>query len=166
MSRITTSATDEQRIRGGLRFLTKADDATIRAAVHLQRLEGTPNPAGVGELLEEFSFDVDGERFSGWMTQAQYDYLGGQTGNLCEFADAIAKVLVGINSKVLRALSDLSGVINTAPAAAALADGQGECPAPLGCCTYDSTRDPGITQAFCEGGLQGTWVAGDCTQCD
>jgi hypothetical protein len=155
---------DDQRIRQGLKFLTKADNAVIRAADYLARLEGTPNSQGVGDLLEVVTFDVAGYTYKGKMTQEQYEYLQGfTTGSLGKFADALAKMLLNMNGKVVEAREDLRGALAVPAAKRVALAATGDGTPPTGCCTYGSNQQKnGITQAFCEGGLQGTWSPHPC----
>ncbi len=95
------TASDDERIRKGLRFLTRADKAVIRAAVPLERLTGTVNPPGILDLLHEFSFNVGGNIYIGVMTQGQYTYLQRYTDSLRNFADAISRVLIKNNGNVV-----------------------------------------------------------------
>jgi hypothetical protein len=157
---------DDKRIRQGLKFLVKADSAVIRAALPLEILEEVPDPLGVGQLLERVHFTVERRRYRGRMSKQQYDYLSGKTGSLKEFADAIAKVLIGIDAQVVQALGDLSAALG-APAAmrrGAVVDGDGIGVPVTGCCTYDTNlQKEKVSQSFCLGGLQGTWQQGPCT---
>ncbi len=157
-------SSEDERIRKGLKFLTKADSATIRATVILQRLEGVPHPQGTTTLLKRYSFHIGQKVYKGVMIKEQHDYLQGYTANPKQFADAIARILLIMNNKILTTLTDLSGAlgvpkIGKAPVVAAkiLA---GTTP---GCCVFDTDQQQaGVTQSFCEGGLVGTWTQGPC----
>jgi hypothetical protein len=156
-------SSDDQRIRGGLKFLTAADRAVIRAAGLLVRLTGDPSAQEPDDLLERFGFEVGGNTYAGQMTQDQFTYLKQCTGDPREFADAIARILLKMDGKVVDALKDLNDALVVAERGQAGAAGGGVTPTPTGCCTYDSqTRE--TTQSFCEGGLQGTWTSDPCVR--
>ncbi len=157
-------ASDDQRIRKGLKFLTQADKAVIRAAVPLERLTGTMNPPGIHDLLDEFFFNVSGNIYRGVMTQGQYAYLQGYTNSLANLADAIARVLIQNNSNVVGALTDLSAALDAPAIQNAAVTAQSGVPVPpVGCCTYNTNQQSnGITQTYCEGGLQGQWSHNPC----
>jgi hypothetical protein len=151
-----------QRIRGGLRFLARADKAVIRAAAPLERLEGE-DPAGASDLLEAVTLDVGGRRYVGMMTQGQYEYLQGYTGSPVQFADAIARVLVKMNGKVVDILTDLSRAFDVPATRGAVGPVGSIDPPPTGCCTFDTNQQKdGITKSFCVGGLQGQWSPNPC----
>lgn len=157
--------TDQQRIRKGLRFLSRADRAVLRAATPLERLEEMTPPTIAG-TLRWFDFTVKGSKFRGMMTQEQNAFLRKHTDTLRHFADAVAKVLLNINDRLLNVLGDLSGALDTPPARRKTfrATGGGIGPPTYGCCTYDDNQQQNnVSQSFCLGGLQGTWVAGPCT---
>lgn len=157
------SNNDDRRVREGLKFLAQADKAVIRAALPLERLVEEADPQGVAELMSEFSFDVDDNSYLGRMTEAQAAYLQGYLGSVEQFADAIAGLLVKINASVVAALTDLSHALEVPAgprASVALNSGIG-VPA-TGCCTYDSTQQNGVTQTFCQAGLQGQWNPNPC----
>ncbi len=158
------TASDDERIRKGLRFLTRADKAVIRAAVPLERLTGTVNPPGILDLLHEFSFNVGGNIYIGVMTQGQYTYLQRYTDSLRNFADAISRVLIKNNGNVVGALTDLSAALDAPAIRNTPVAEHGLVPVPpVGCCTYDTNQQSnGITQTYCEGGLQGQWSPNPC----
>jgi hypothetical protein len=154
---------EDRRVREGLKFLTQADKAVIRAAGPLHRLVAEPQPQGIAELLEEFSFDVGDNSYVGRMTEAQAAYLRGYRGSLEQFADAIAGLLVKMNARVVDALTGLSGALDVpAGPRASMARNAGIGEAATGCCTYDNTQQDGITETFCVVGLQGTWDPNPC----
>jgi hypothetical protein len=152
------------RIQKGLEFIGRADRAVIEAARPLQKLEGIAeaNPA---TLLKTRHFRVEGERFEGEMSKQQAASLRRSTKNLKAFAAAIAKVVVKLDKAVVNALDALGGALK-APAkkmAATTRSGNGIQPPPLGCCRYDTTKQPNVTQPTCEEGLGGKWNPGPCT---
>jgi hypothetical protein len=157
-----------QRIRDGLKFLTKADIAAVRAGDLLQKIEGVPHPAGVADLIQDYTFDVEGIHYKGRMTQPQHDYLAGKTATLDAFADAIVKIILNMNAAFLDVIGDLNHALGAPPArarkaAAVLNGGSVIPPPPVGCCTYDDNeQQDGVTQSFCVGGLQGTWDSNPC----
>src|SRR5271166_4061310 len=102
----------DQRIRKGLISLSRADKVVIRAAVPLARLTGEANPPGILDLLDEFSFNVDGNTYCGEMTQAQCTYLQGYTSSLKDFAYAVTRVLIQSHHEVLDAITDLSAALD------------------------------------------------------
>jgi hypothetical protein len=158
-------ASDDKRIRQGLKYLFKADSAAVRAAGYLKKLLGIANPPTAASVLKPVVFKVPGHKhkYKGRMTKAQATYLKTQTGTQKMLADAIAEVLINIDHAVLDALEDLGlaqGAPGPAPTPAAkmkALDGLQK-----GCCTYDDTQQEGITQATCVGGLVGTWKFGPC----
>lgn len=154
---------DDRRVREGLRFLAKADRAVIRAALPLERLVEEPEPQGIAELMSAFSFDVGDNSYLGQMTEAQAAYLQGYLGSVEQFADAIASLLVKMNAKVVDALTDLSCALEVpaGPRAGVASNSGIDVPA-TGCCTYDSTQQNGVTQTFCQVGLQGQWNPNPC----
>jgi hypothetical protein len=161
-------ASDEVRIRKGLKFLFRASSALIKAAAQLEQLHGNTAPPTVADLLKACSLEAGGATYRGKLTQQQHDYLKTQTGSVKQLADAIAKIIIRMDGKVLDAGEDLSKALAPprAPKKAAVAEsaimaGNGTG-ARVGCCTYDATQQNGITQSFCEGGLQGTWAPGLC----
>jgi hypothetical protein len=156
---------DDRRVREGLRFLTQANKAVIRAALPLERLVEEPNPQGIAELVVEFSFAVGDNSYMGRMTEAQAAYLQGYQGSVEQFADAIARLLVKMNARVVAALTDLSRALDVpaGPRASVALDSGIGVPA-TGCCTYDSTQQDGVTQTFCVVGLQGQWDSNPCTR--
>ena len=156
---------DDRRVREGLKFLTRADKAVIRAALPLEQLVEEPNPQGIAELMAEFSFAVGDNSYGGRMTEAQAAYLQGYLGNVEQFADAIARLLLKMNAQVVKALTDLSCALDVpaGPRAAVALDSGVGVPA-TGCCTYDSTQQDGVSQTFCEVGLQGQWDPNPCTR--
>jgi hypothetical protein len=155
---------DDQRIRKGLKFLTRADKAVIRASVPLERLTGNANPPGIHTLLNEFSFSVGSNDYSGVMTQEQYTYLQGFTGSLGKFANAISSVLINSNNNVVGALSDLNAGLGPPMVRNRAVVGPRAVVAPaVGCCSYDTDEQSnGIAQTYCEGGLQGQWSPNPC----
>jgi hypothetical protein len=98
------------------------------------------------------------------MTQEQYTYLQGYLGSLRKFADAIARVLINSNDNVVAALDDLRAGLNAPKARKKATGGRRVVPAAIvGCCTYDTNlQSDGITQTYCEGGLQGYWSSNPC----
>jgi hypothetical protein len=156
-------SSDDQRIRKGLKFLTKADTAVIRAAVVLEKLEGDPSPQGPADLLHLYAFDVGAKRYAGRVTTEQNDYLQGYTGNQRKFADALARILLSMNRQVPDIIKALSKSLKppTRASGTRVPNG-GITPPPLGCCTYDNTKQDGVSQSFCEGGLQGHWDQNPC----
>jgi hypothetical protein len=155
---------DDKRIREGLKFLTRSDKTVIRAAVLLEKLEGITNPQGPADLLKEFSFEVSTSFYRGRMTQEQYTYLQGCTDTLRKFADAISRILLKMNGKVVNALTDLSSALDVPTSKVrVVALGGGIGPPPTGCCTYDTNQQSdGVSQSFCEVGLQGQWSQNPC----
>jgi len=157
------TASDDQRIREGLKFLTQADKAVIRASVPLEILTGTVNPPGIRDLLDQFFFNVSGNIYGGVMTQAQFTYLQGYTDSLTSFADAISRVLIKNNGNVVDALNALSAALDAPIIQHAAGAAQSGVPVPpVGCCNYDSTQCDGITQTYCQTGLQGQWSSHPC----
>ena len=148
-------------VRNGLKVLTRGDTAALRAAVPLDRFEDLPDPPTPAELLERFTFDVDGRRYHGRMTQAQYDYLRGKTKDLKTFADAALAVLRNVFAQFAGALEDLNGVLG-APGAFG-GPGGGPIPQPVGCCTVDGQQIDNVTEATCLGPLGGSsWSENPC----
>jgi hypothetical protein len=157
---MTPCTDDDQRIRKGLQFLTRADRSLLRVAAPLERLVGKPNSQGIADPLKNYSFAVGRKNYTGRMTKEQRDYLQGYTGSLRRFADAIARVLLKMNGKVVEVLRDLKAV---SEAPARLKAGRVLPLAATGCCTYDTNQmKDGVTQTFCEVGLQGQWSPNPC----
>jgi hypothetical protein len=156
----TAPVSEEQRIREGLKFLSQADTAVIKAAGHLLILQGKAKPRTPDQLLERFSFRVNGRGYSGKMTRQQRDYLSRHTGDEEEFADAIAKILVNCNALVRHAVRDLDKALDKPR------KGHREGvldKVKVGCCTFDNNQqEENVTQSFCKGGLQGQWQEGPC----
>ncbi|MGO9469993.1 MAG: hypothetical protein ACLQIB_21785 [Isosphaeraceae bacterium] len=157
------TVSDDQRIREGLKFLTQADKAVIRASRPLEILTGTVNPPGIRDLLDQFFFSVSGNIYGGVMTQAQFTYLQGYTDSLANFADAISRLLIKNNGNVVEALTAASAALDAPVVQHGAATAQGGVPVPqVGCCNYDSTQCDGITQTYCQTGLQGQWSSHPC----
>jgi hypothetical protein len=164
----TVPASDDQRIRSGLKFLTKADRRFIKAAAQLEKLAGVSSPPSAGDLLHKFRFEVAGNRYKGRMTQEQHDSLVGHQGSLFDFANAIADLILILNNALLCALDALTKgweatkvscpAIESKPDVSQVIGGVA-----TGCCTYDTNlQKNGVTQSFCESGLQGHWDPQPC----
>ncbi len=163
------AVTDDERIRRGLTFLSLADRRIIKAAVQIAKLLGPDDPPDVGDLLFWFRFRVDRTRYSGRMTEEQYDYLKGHQGSLLEFANAIADIILNLNDVVVETLKSLDKGLTAPRSGAAAASAGVESPLeyygtpPLGCCRYDTNlQRPEVLQSTCEGPLAGTWTVGPC----
>ncbi len=150
---------DDTRIREGLKFLSRADIAVIRSSVPLERLEEDP-VSSIADLLKVAEFHVDGTLYRGRMTHTQSRYLGSYTASLRQFADAIARILLHMNDRILDALWDLESALLAIPKGTKpkLVNLPIAVPA-TGTCIYDTGKQAsGLTQSFCETGLQGTWT--------
>jgi len=153
------AVSDNQRIRQGLKFLTKADKVTIRASDPLLRLMGVKNPPKVKDVLAWYAFSIAGNDYQGRMSQEQATYLKKFTTDLKTFADAIARLLIVSNHEVLDAIKDLGAALETSEKVKVA----GSTALPVGCCSYDTNLETGdMTQSYCEGGLQGTWDPNPC----
>src|SRR5258708_2560124 len=93
---------DHLRIKAGLRFLSRADKEVIRACIPLFRLEDLDD-SELAHLLRKAEFHVAGKTYQGLMTAEQADYLHHYTGSARQFADAIARVLINMNNRVVDA---------------------------------------------------------------
>jgi hypothetical protein len=156
---------DQQRIRKGLKFISKTDRRVVKIAGRLLKLSGISHPPGAGDLLKRFRFTVAGNQYDGKMTQQQNNYLVGYQASLREFADAVSRVILHLDRATMQAVKDLSSGLG-APAAHAIAPpGPNGVipPPPTGCCSFDTNQQQdGVTEAFCEGGLQGNWDPNPC----
>jgi hypothetical protein len=156
---------DIKRIRGGLKFLLKANKAAIKAASLLQQVLEDPSPADADALIKSFTYKVDGSQYEGRATKHQHEYLAGQTASARKFADAISRILIKMDAGYQSALKNLCNSLSSP--AGKKSDAKAIAPAVAdpqkGCCVYDSTEAPNVTKAFCYGGLQGSdWYPGPC----
>ncbi len=156
--------TDPQRIRGGLKFLRKADLTIYRAEGLLVTLAGgTPPPPS--SLLSPHTFVVGIHQFHAHLTDAQIQYLENYTGSLSDLANAVARLVLRVDLGIAPAIECLQKVIAVPlrRGAGGGFTGGGLQPPPVGCCSYDDTMSSGIYQDVCMNGLQGTsWTSGDC----
>lgn len=161
----TPPPTDSQRIRRGLIVLGKQNKAVINAAILLEKIEGDPNPPGITQLLKRYTLTVGNVSFHGLMTQEQHAYLQGYLGTLKQLADAISKLMITIYGRLVN-ISQLFDVALDPPSTRRPGHShhfQGVSPPVTpGCCTYDSGLTTQVSQSFCQTGLLGNWVAGDC----
>jgi hypothetical protein len=153
---------DDQRIRGGLKFLKRSDRMIIRATAILEELEQAPCPQEADDLLEVFTFRVGGKSYVGTMTLEQSKYLKKYTRNLRQFADAISRILLKMNDMVLDSLSDLKETLDV-PTGTEVEGTRVGVTVPTGCCTYNTNQQrDGVSQSYCVGGLQGSWSPNPC----
>ncbi len=158
------TATDDERIRQGLKFLYKADRTIIRAAVHLEQLAEIPFPQGPDELLQRVTFKVGKAEYVGKMTEEQADYLDNYRGSVKQFADAVSRVILNMDQQGYAALIDLSGALVAPPRDKESELSGGITPPPTGCCYFDNTHQDNVTESYCKGGLLGSWDQNPCRQ--
>ena len=155
-------ATDDERIRAGLSFLAKTDEALINAGHPLAEITGISDPPGVTTLLDKYTFRVAGTDYAGLMTEPQFQILDGHKGSLREFADAIADVLIYSTHELIEAARGINrGLIGADLKVDMLAV------ADEGCCTYDTGMHKNTGKDNCYTGLKGSnWVKEPCKRED
>ena len=166
------AASDDDRIRTGLKFLEQENKLIIKS-IALLLPPGTPHLTP-GQLLCWFTFHVSSKHYAGRLTQDQANILYGYVGGtLKQFADAIANLITCMNTAVndpkTGAIAVLANALGGCPTVTTTTTtGQfsiGGVPLPVtGCCSYDTNQKKnGVTSDFCTSGLAGDWDPSPCT---
>jgi hypothetical protein len=160
----------DQRIRKGLRFVTRANGMLLKAGRQLEMAIGDEVFGAI--KLQPYEFQVENTPYSGKLTEEQYLLLKGSQKTKSAFADAVARLVDKVHNPVIIAEEDLLAALQPGaaptgrPTSAAAAKARPTRFSPrlmYGTCDYDTGQVATcVTQYVCRTAYAGTWTPDGC----